>query len=333
MRYSNKLLLVLVMVLSLLGLSPADGSSKPADKYPSKPIKLHVGRAAGGSTDLVARLLQPFLTKELRQTVIIENVPTGGGKIVTNRVFKAAPDGYSLLAGNFPTEVLNQAVDDNLPYDMTKFTPIYSYSGGTAPAINTLKNSPIKTLDDLIKAGKQKKLIMSTMTGLANSPVAYALFAKHTGVKFEVIPYASGAEALTALLGGHSQVSFNNAIDIMEKDGKEVNTLAIFLPERHRDLPNVPTFSEKYPGVVLETHVGLLAPPNTPKEVVNVLAAAMDKICKDPAFVKAAAKIFDVKPLGPEAFGKKIQAELDSARQIKDIMMQFVGKDQAGGKK
>lgn len=337
MRFTNKLL-VSIMAVSLLGLPLSGWSSAAAEKpvevkYPTKPIKITVGRAAGGSSDLVARVLQPFLSKELGQTVIIENVPTGGGKIATNRIFKAAPDGYSILAGNFPTEVVNQVVDDKIPYDMTKFTPIYSYSGGTAPTINTLKNSPIKTLDDLIRAGKQKKLIMSTMTGLANSPVAYALFAKNTGVTFKVVPYASGAEAMTALLGGHSEVSFNNSIDIMDKAGKEVNTLAIFLPERYRDLPNVPTFAEKYPGVSYETSIGLLAPPNTPKAVVDVLAKTMDKICKDPAFVKAAANTFDVKPLGPQAFGKLIQQQMNSARQIKEMLMQFVGSDQAGGKK
>ena len=333
MRFTNKLSLVLIMVVSLLGLSPAGWSSAAAAKYPTKPIKICVGRAAGGSNDLVARVLQPFLSKELGQTVVIENIPAGGGKIATNRVFKAAPDGYSLLAGNFPTEAVNQAVDDKIPYDMTKFVPIYSYSGGTAPTINTLKNSPIKTLDDLIRVGKQKKLIMSTMTGLANSPVAYALFAKNTGVTFKVVPYASGAEAMTALLGGHSEVSFNNSIDIMDKAGKEVNTLAIFLPERYRDLPNVPTFAEKYPGVSYETSIGLLAPPNTPKEVVDVLTAAMDRICKNPKFIKAASNTFDVKPLGPQAFGKLIQHQLDSARQIKEILLQFVGNDQAGVKK
>lgn len=338
MRFTNKLLLVSVMAVSLLGASAAWGSSKPAEKaaakYPIRPVKIYVGKAAGGSTDLSVRVLQPFLSKELGHPVIIENVPTGGGKIVANQVFKANPDGYSLLAGTFPSELLNQAADDKLPYDMLKFVPIYSYSGGTTPTINTLKNSPIKTLDELIKVGKQKKLLMSTMTGLATSPVAYALFAKETGVTLEMIPYASGAEALTALLGGHSEVSFNSAMDIMDRAGKEVNTLAIFQSERHPGLPNVPTFSEKYPGTMsLLTTVGLLAPPNTPKGVVDVLVVAMDRICKNPEFVKTAAKIFDVKPLGPEAFRKTMLGQLEGAKKIKDVMIKFVVSEQAGAKK
>src|SRR5665648_104451 len=145
--------------------------------YPEKPVKIIVCRSAGGSTDMVARTFQPYLQKYLGTNVVVENIDGAAGRIGLTAAFKADPDGYSLVFGNFPSYVLTEHIAGGVDYKISDFVPIYNVNGGESAAIVVPFDSPYNTIEDLVAAAKASPGMINAAlpSGLSNSSLGFGI--------------------------------------------------------------------------------------------------------------------------------------------------------------
>lgn len=322
-------LLVLAMALAGCGgKKPADEPGgeveEPKSSYPEMPVKIIVARSAGGSTDVVARMFQPFLQKHLGGNVIVENVAGAGGKIGTTQVFKAEPDGYTLLMGVFPSDVLSEIIDQVEDYSMKEFIPIYNVQGGETNAVVVPYDSPYQTLEDLIGAAKANpgKINMAVTGGISNSSLGVAMLTEVTKAEFTKVPYDSGSEALQATMGGHVEVTTANIMNTYQpyKD-KKIRVLAHFGPKRDDNMPDVPTFGEIYgEEYSFITYVGVLAPPGLPDDIRDALIEACREAVNDPEFASTVADAFTIMPMEPDEFKQRILADYSLAEEFRTAL-------------
>ena len=257
--------------------------------YPEKPVQLIVPYGAGGSTDLLARAMAQVSAKHLPQPLVVVNKPGGAGAPGRLDVMKSKPDGYTLLFGYGSGEDIVVPHQRQVPYDpMKDFDPVCRVSiHSIVLAVNA--DSPHKTVDDLVKAAKSKGSLTAAVAGkgAANDITAQA-FGKAAGIKVTTIPGSGGADAVTRLLGGHSDFATAHPSEILPhvKAGR-ARVLAVALEERDPTLPDVPTFKEAKLDVVTAGSVkGLAAPKGTPKEVVATLEKACKGVASDPEFAR-----------------------------------------------
>jgi tripartite-type tricarboxylate transporter receptor subunit TctC len=258
-----------------------------ADDYPSHPITIEMPFAAGGPGDVLTRMLAEGMRKPLGQNVIVENITGAAGSIGTGAVARAAPDGYSLILGNWTTHVVN-AVVYALPYDVVRdFEPIALVA--TQPIfILARPTMPVNTLQELIawlKAHPDKATSGNAGTGSATH-VASVFFQQQTGTQFQLIPYRGGAPALVDLLSGHIDLLFDLATGALPqiKAGK-VKALGVTAKARIAAAPDVPTTDEAgVPALHIALWNGLWAPHGTPKPVIEKLNAAVIETLADEKF-------------------------------------------------
>jgi tripartite-type tricarboxylate transporter receptor subunit TctC len=286
MRKPNPLL---VAALAALSWAP---SARAA--YPDKPVQLIVPYGAGGSTDLLARAMAQVSPKHLPQPLVVVNKAGGAGAPGRVDVMKSPPDGYTLLFGYGSGEDIVVPHQRQVPYDpMKDFDPVCRVSiHSIVLAVNS--ESPYKTLDDLVKAGKSKGNLTASVAGkgAANDITAQA-FGKAAGVSVTTVPGSGGAEAVTRLLGGHADFSTAHPSEVLPhvKAGR-LRVLAVALESRDPTLPEVRTFREQGLDVVTAGSVkGLAAPKGTPKDVVATLEKACKAISDDPEFKKILADL------------------------------------------
>jgi tripartite-type tricarboxylate transporter receptor subunit TctC len=264
------------------------GPVRAADPFPSSTVKIVVPNPAGGSADSVPRIVADVLSKTWGQPVVIENRAGAAGNIGAEFVFRAQPDGYTLLASPPTTLSINQSLYKKLNYDATAFKLITIL--GSAPNVlivnPKLGVSTVKELIDKAKADPGGITYASQGIG-ATSHLTTALFETMAGVKFNHVPYRGTAPAMNDLLGGHVQFMFDNlASSLPQHQAKTLEILAICTPERSPLLKDVPTMAESgLPGFVSIAWFGLAAPPGTPDDIVA-------KINED---VAAALKTEDVR--------------------------------------
>jgi tripartite-type tricarboxylate transporter receptor subunit TctC len=326
------LLLVMLFVLSLgivaCGNEDPAPAPAPAPKdeevvtYPitDKPVKILVGHNAGGSTDLVVRLVQPYLQKYLGTPVVIENVAGSGGQIAANQAYKADPDGYTLLTFPNPTYVLIDKFLDNAP-PFQEFEFIGNIAGKESTGIAVAADSKIKTLDDLIEAGKKQDLLYSCTSGLSNSTLGYVLLSEKAGIKFNKIPYESGSKSVAAIIGNNADVTITSTMTLTPLlKNKELNVLAYFAEEELPGYEGIPLFSEKYPGASYVTFVGLVAPPGTPKEIVEVIDAALEKATSDPEYIELTQGKYSVEYMGSDDYQQRVLDLYDSAEELRSAI-------------
>jgi tripartite-type tricarboxylate transporter receptor subunit TctC len=263
----------------------AASAADAAASYPNKPIRLVVPLAAGGTTDIVARIVAQVLTEGLGQSVVVDNRTGAGGTIGAGVVAKAAPDGYTLL---FHSVSLATAVPlYKLPYDTVKdfvgVVPVGQsfYVAAVHPTV------PVKTIHELIKLAQAKpKQIPLAHAGTGTiTHLTVELFMANTKTSFLLVPFKGGNPALAALLGGQVQAIFNPIAEIlpMVRAGGKVRTLAVTSPKRAPELPDVPTLAEAgFPGATVTTVNGVYAPSSTPKVVIERLNAAVNKAMQNP---------------------------------------------------
>ena len=257
--------------------------------WPTRPITLVVPGAAGGSTDIPARLLAQKLGEKLGQNVIVDNKPGAGGQLGSNLVARAQPDGYTVLVGNTGSNSINYTVYRNIQYKPTDFvalTDMISYGNVlVVPA-----SSPIKSLQDLIAAAKKEpgKLAFSSAGVGQTTHLMGELFNLTAGVQTVHVPYKGSAPGTMAVVSGETQFMFDNmtASLVHIKDGK-LRPLAVRRAQREPDLPNVPTMSEQ--GFDKFTKVGWMGfflPAKTPQPIVDKLTTNLIAVLKDPEIVK-----------------------------------------------
>jgi tripartite-type tricarboxylate transporter receptor subunit TctC len=295
-------------------------SPLPAQTYPDHPIKLIVPSAPGGPTDIPARITAGFIPK-LGQPGVVENRPGAGGALGARSVASSPPDGYTLLVGNTSVFAVNPAVSTSAGYDPLKdFAPVAKFSESFQILVvdPSLRVTSVKELLDHIKANPGK--LNYAHTGIGGLPHLTAeLFIARTGANIVGVPYRSGGEAVTAVLGQNVQMTFE-AISILLpliREGK-VRALAVTSPARTPLAPDLPTMMEAgVPNYEVTTFNGIAAPAGTPAPIIGKLNAAINEGLLTAATKETLAKLGAVgSPGSPEDFAAFIAAELAKWRSV-----------------
>jgi len=292
-----------------------------AADYPNKPIRLVLGFAPGGASDIVARLLQPELQKRLGQPIVIDNRPGANGNIANEVVARAEPDGYTLLLGNPGPLVLNPYLYKQVPVDPAKaFAPVTQLT--ESPMVVVVQaSSPVKSMRELVAKAKQNpgKLSYGTAGNGSSMHVAGATLEMVAKVKLIHVPYKGSGPAINDLLSGVLDFmpdSRSTTLPLI-RDGR-LRALAVTGSARAADLPDVPTVAESgVPNFNVTTWLGIVAPAGTPNDIVQKLHAAFVDSMKVPA---VAARFEDlgtsIKGSTPEAFGKALERERAESRLL-----------------
>jgi tripartite-type tricarboxylate transporter receptor subunit TctC len=289
-----------------------------AQTYPTWPVRIIVGFAAGGPADILARLMGQWLSERLRQPFVIENRPGGGGNIGTEAVVKAPPDGYTLLLAT-TANTINATLYDKLNFNFIRdIAPVAAISRYTFVMV-VHPSVPTKTVPEFIAYAKANpgKINMAS-GGVAALHVFGELFKMMTGVNLVHVPYRGQAPAVADLLAGQVHVMFPNIVVSIEhiRAGR-LRALAVTAATRSEALPEVPTIDEFVPGYEASGWSGLGAPKATPAEIVDKLNKQINAALADPNMKARVADLGgDVLALSPTDFGKLIADETEKWAKV-----------------
>lgn len=273
-----------LLAIAISMTTDAFGQNLSAASYPTGPIKLVVGYAPGGPTDLAARLIAAKLLEAWGQPVIVENKPGASSNIANGIVAKAKPDGLTLLVAAAPFASNPYFLKDSLYNPNTSFEPITQVM--SAPAILAVQPSAYKDLKELIADAEKKPGELSyASTGVAGTQhFAGEFLQREAHIKLLHVPFKGGAPALAAMMGGQTSMGFVTSLGAVPYfKSNKLRALAVAANERLNQLPDVPTMKELgYPGVVIDSWSGVLAPAGTPKEIVHKIHAAVVKALQSP---------------------------------------------------
>jgi tripartite-type tricarboxylate transporter receptor subunit TctC len=264
----------------LLALSFCFAAAAHAQSYPAKPVRLLVGFAAGGPTDVIARILAQDMTQSLGQTVLVENKAGATSMIATQEVKRAAPDGYTLYMTTLTHSVNAVLHADKKPYDpIADFTPITLVAH--LPLVMVAKgDSPFNSAADVVKAAKEKpgEISYASSGNGGSAHLAGALVEALTGTKMLHVPFKGNAPALTEVMAGRISFMFYPMIGIADHVAqKRLKVIGVSTEKRHPDYPGVPTMSESgFPGFEEYTQgLGVVGPAGLPAPVVSRLNGAI----------------------------------------------------------
>jgi tripartite-type tricarboxylate transporter receptor subunit TctC len=298
--------------LYLAGAAVAAPTAAWPQTYPSRPMHMVVGFAAGGGADIMARLIGQSLSERLGQQIIVDNRPGAGTNIGTELVVKAAPDGYTLLLVNSPAAI-NTTLYDNLSFDFIRdIAPVASI--GRVPLVMVVNPSlPAKTIPEFIAYAKANpgKVNMGSGGNGAPDHMSGELFKALAGVAILHVPYRGVAPAISDLLGGQVQVIFGTmpAVIALVKAGK-LRALGVTTATRSAELPEVPSIGELVPGYEASQWYGIGAPRNTPTEVIERLNKETNAVLAEPKMKARLAELgASVLSGSPADFGKLIVDE------------------------
>lgn len=293
------------------------------DTYPSRPITMVVPFAAGGPTDLMARVIGERMTKELGQQFVIENATGAAGTIGVGKVVRAAPDGYTISIGHLGTHVANGTIYRNLNYDLlTDLVPIARLPSNPMLVVtsNPMPTRTLKELVDYLKANPDKVSGGTAGVGSGTHLGALAFFAA-TGAKYQLVPYRGTGPAVQDLIANQIQVMVDQSSNSLPhvRAGK-IRAYAVTAKARSAAMPDVPTTAEAgYPMEVAIWH-GLWAPKGTPPEIVAKLNAAAITTLQDPAIRARMEDLGQDLPtpaeMAPAAFGEFHRAEFAKWKKI-----------------
>jgi tripartite-type tricarboxylate transporter receptor subunit TctC len=283
-----------------------------ADGYPARPIRMIVGFAPGGGTDLTARPVALKMSELLGQQVIVENRPGAAGNIATEQVARAAPDGYTILMGTIAALAINPSLYGNLKFDPeTDFAPVIQVVDATnVLALHTSVQAD--SVQELITLARRTSLSAGSSGIGATGHLAIELFNLMAGVKLVHVPYKGGGPAMTDLVGGQVQLIFaTTASAIPQIRAGRIKGIAVTTARRSALMPELPTLSEAgLPGFDANNWYGIVVPIKTPRAIIDQLNAEVTKILNMP---EVRTTLFnqglDPAPGTPEQFGAYIRSE------------------------
>ena len=284
-----------------------------AQSYPVKPIRIVVPFPPGGTSDILSRLLGPKLTEKWGQPVIVESRPGAAGAIAMEVVAKSAPDGYTMVLTDVGTLVILPVLYPKTTYGIQDFAPITTISFSphllcVHPAV------PVSTVPQLIALAKKRPGSFNYASSPAGAPYLAGLqFAHRTGIQWEYITGRGGAQSVMDVMTGQADVLFNGMLATLPqvKSGK-LKLLAVSSEQRNTSLPDAPTVAESLPGFVTGSWQGILAPLNTPKDIVAKLSADIASVLTLPEIKeKLAGQGADPLPSAPAEMERFLRDERD----------------------
>jgi len=298
------------------GLLPASVFGQAT--YPREPIRLVITHAAGGTTDMAARLIQPYLQKYLGVPIVIENMQGAGGNVARSFVYKQPVDGYTLLVSQQPSMSSGQLVSGG-KFETLKFVHVFNIAGRNYDCVAVAANSPLKTLEEMKKASATQSLT-SAGTGVGSNAYILAMLLKSkAGINLTYVPFNSGSEAAVALAGAQTQMG-TGALDSYWPlhEQKRLRIIAVAGPNRDESHAQLPTIAELgYPEIKIDQMTGIFAPPGLPDDRLRVLVNGFQKAFADKQYLAAAAKAnMTLQPLAPKEF---YQASEDMFKTIKAL--------------
>ncbi len=302
---TRRALLGAAIALSLLGTTAAAA-------YPDRPITLVIPFAAGGSTDVVGRIVAERMSAALGQNIVVQNVGGAGGSLGAGQVAKAEPDGYTILMGTVATHALNPLILKQKPYDpVADFAPISLLA--VIPNVLVVNPAlPVNTVEELIDLAKTEPLIYASSGNGTPLHLSGELFATMAGIELTHVPYKGSGPALIDVLGNQVPIMFDNLPSAAPhiKSGA-LRALGVTTSGRAPSFPDVPAIAEALPGYETYTWNALFAPAGTPPEVVAALNAAAKTAMADPGVVSRMAEFSaEIVASTPEELAAHVTAEM-----------------------
>jgi tripartite-type tricarboxylate transporter receptor subunit TctC len=300
----------------LIALAPAHAE----DTWPHRPVTIVVPFQAGGSADLLARILQQHMQADFGTPFVVENRSGAGGSVGTAYVAKAPNDGYTLLLGTLSGNVLNQFIYGNLPYDPEHdFQPV-SLLVHLPNLLVVSQKVPAKSVAELIayiKANDGKLNYGSSGIG-TSSHLSVVMFELATGTHMTHVPFRSTTDELTSMMNGSVDLAIDSMTTLWpQAQAGAVRALAVTSKERLASAPDLPTIGETLQGFSVEGWQGLFAPAGTPRPIVDKLAAEVKHVFEEPDVVTALTKVGgEPAPMSPDAFAAFIASERPKWRDV-----------------
>jgi tripartite-type tricarboxylate transporter receptor subunit TctC len=282
-----------LIIAAILGLFVQNAAAQ--SDFPNKTVTIYCPWSAGGSTDLTSRMIANKATEIFGVPVIVANKTGGGGYVANTAVYRAKPDGYTIVVNASSTIVLAPHLRD-VPIKPLELTPVMSY--GIYPFVVAVKeDSPIKTFKDLVEMARKNpgKVTLATSGPDAMENLAMFMLEADQDVKFKFVPFEGGAPAVAATLGGHVDAFIGVGEPIPHIREGTMRGLVTFLGQRMAGLPDIPTLKELGYNIVVESRLSFFGPPGLPNEIVTKLQDTFKECMNDKGF-KRVAESFEVTP-------------------------------------
>jgi tripartite-type tricarboxylate transporter receptor subunit TctC len=307
------------MIGTAIALTLALASPAHAQDYPSRPVKVIVPVPAGGITDVLARIMQDWLTRKWSRSIVIDNRPGAGGNLGTEAAFKSEPDGYTMLFSIPGPFTVNPSLYQKLPFDPAEFVPAALVA--TIPsALIANPKVPANTLPEFIAYARATpgRISVATQGPATTSHLTSEWFQQVTGAKFVTVPYRGSAPALQGMVAGDVDIIFDNlGVSLaLVKEGR-LKLIAVGTEQRMASLPDVPTIAETLPGFVSATWVGAFLPPKTPKAIADKVGADFAEALKQPEIAQRIREYAsEPSGLAAEATAAFVRAEAERWKKV-----------------
>jgi tripartite-type tricarboxylate transporter receptor subunit TctC len=303
-----------------LALSAAAAAPSQAQDYPTRTVKIVVPYPAGGTADVMPRIIADWLSRKWGQTVIIENRTGAGGNIGAEVAAKSDPDGYTLLATPPGPLVINQNLYPHLDFDPAQFVPIAVIGRVSNALVVDPDKIAATTVKDFIAYAKANdgKLTDATQGNGTTSHLTSELFQLMAQVKLQNVPYRGSAPALNDLVAGSVDCMFDNlGVSMQLVKAGRLRLIAVASPQRLPSLPDVPTIAETLPGFAAVTWYAIVAPPGTPAAIVDKVNAGVNEALHDPEVQKRLADL-SAEPAGgtPQATAAYFHDEAERWKNV-----------------
>ncbi|VFR30601.1 Tricarboxylate transport protein TctC [plant metagenome] len=311
---------LLAACLGAATLATVPLAAQAADKWPTKPLRLIIPFAAGGNTDVVARLIAPHIEKAVGQTVVVENRPGAAGNIAAEFVAKADADGYTFLMGTVGTQAINYSIYKDIRFKAADFAPV-TLVASVPNVLVVTPSMPVKSVKELIEYGRKNPGKLSFASSGAGSSIHLSgeMFKSREKIDMVHVPYKGSALAVTDLIGGQVNLMFDNLPTSLPhiQTGK-LRALAVTSAQRSTNLPDVPTMAQAgVPNFEAGSWFGVLAPRKTSPDIIARIDDAIQKAMAQPEMQKRVVELGAVPMVkGPKDFDAFIGTEIEKWKAV-----------------